>query len=219
MNAEDEGGGRRSTSLNRTRDRSSSRAGPAAPAGRFVMMDLTAHFNNDSISYRNKLSDGAFNVWGNSFPAEGLPVSGATVVVGRVPFIFPPKEDGAMNTVVSDGQVLETERALYDWIYFLGAGERRTEDWVYLHFARGVVDPEWIRISDFWPPGEPHFGETEAFRCPEMHYPHHVQLNLQPVIWRQRVPVTRARELEGIRLPINPAIHLFALTLVRTELL
>jgi hypothetical protein len=188
---------------------------PSGADDAFVMMDLSAHFNNDSISHRGNLTDGSFNVWGNTFPAEELPPSGATVVVGGVPFSFPPKEDGAMNTVVCDGQLLDTRPGLYDWFYFLGASERRTEDWVYLHYAGGAVDPEWLRISDFWPPGPPRFGEIEAFRCRVMHYPHHVQANLQPVIWRQRVPVTRRQPLERIRLPVNVAIHLFAVTLAR----
>ncbi len=36
-------------------------------------------------------------------------------------------------------------------------------------------------------------------------------------MWAQRVAVTRRAELAGLRLPRNIAVHLFAVTLQRTE--
>jgi hypothetical protein len=33
-------------------------------------------------------------------------------------------------------------------------------------------------------------------------------------MWCQRVPVTRRADLVGLRLPRNPALHIFAMTLV-----
>jgi len=181
----------------------------------FVMLDLASAFNNDGISYPENVADGGFNVWGNTFPADELPASRSVVEVAGVPFRFPPKEDGQLNSVVCRGQVLEVPPGLYDWIYVLGASERRSEDWVYLHYASGAVDPEWLRLSDFWP-SAPHFGEVAAFRCRHMHYPRHVQADMGPVMWRQRVPVPRQEALQRLRLPDNVAIHLFALTCARS---
>jgi hypothetical protein len=185
--------------------------------GAYVLVDLSGAFDNDAISFAHNPGDGGFNVWGNTFPAEWLPDSGSLVDVGGIPFRFPPKEDGLANSVVCDGQLVEVEPGRYDWIHVLAAGERRAEDWVYLHFADGSVDPEWFRISDFWPGPGPRFGEVEAFRCPVMHYPHHVQRNLEPVMWRQRIPVTRQHPLRAVRLPENAAIHVFAMTLAPTS--
>lgn len=183
---------------------------------RFLLLDLSAHFNNDGISYATNLRDGRFNVWWNTFPAEELPPSNSTVEVGGVPFRFPPKEDGLMNNILCAGQILEVPAGRYDWIYVLGAGERRSEDFAYLHYEGGAVDPEWLRLSDFWP-GPSRFGEMVGFRTQNMHYPKHIQRNHQPTIWRQRVPVTREERLVQIHLPENAAIHLFAATLVRSE--
>lgn len=182
----------------------------------FLPLDLTGHYDNDAISYARNLRDGRFNVWWNTFPAEELPDSHQMVEVGGIPFCFPPKEDGQMNNLVCSGQVLEVPSGLYDWIYLLAAGERRSEDFVYLHFASGAVDPEWLRVSDFWP-GPSRFGEPVAFRTQNMHYPHHIQRNHQPTIWRQRVPVTRHDTLRAIHLPANASIHIFAATLVRSN--
>jgi hypothetical protein len=97
-------------------------------------------------------------------------------------------------------------------MHLLAASERRGEDVVHLHYAGGSVDPEWIRVSDFWP-AQAHFGELLAFRCPTMHYPHHVQPEVAGQIWMIRIPVVRRTPLEGLRLPHNAAIHIFALTL------
>jgi len=182
---------------------------------RWLPLDLAPLFNNDSISYASNLSDGSFNVWDNSFPAEELPASLSIVNVAGVPFRFPPKEDRQLNSVVCCGQQLAVPPNDYDWLYVLGAAERRTEDIVYLHYTSGAVDPEWLRISDFWPGAGPRFGEIAAFRCKHMHYPRHVQPGVEPVIWRQRIPVTREEPLASVHLPDNVAIHLFALTAVR----
>lgn len=184
----------------------------------YVLIELSTSFNNDSISYATNSADGGFNVWKNSFPAEELPSSHSIVDVAGVPFCFPPKEDGQYNTVVCCGQKLDIPPGLYDWLYILAASERRTEDLVYLHYTNGAVEAEWLRISDFWPAPSryaPYFGEYAAFRCKQMHYPRHVQPGVEPVIWRQRIPVTRQDILEGIHLPDNIAIHIFAMTAIR----
>lgn len=182
--------------------------------GGFLILELEDHFNNDAVSFVSGLSDGGFNVWGNTFPGEELPPSLSVVEVGGVPFRFPPKEDGRLNSLVCRGQSLAVPPGRYDWVYVLAAGERRTEDWVYLHYASGATDPEWLRVSDFWP-SPAHFGEVAAFRCHHMHYPRHVQVNMGPVMWRQRIAVPRHEELVAVSLPDNVAIHIFAATLAR----
>lgn len=180
----------------------------------FVPLELDAELNNRAITDADHLDAGGFNVWRNTFPAEELPPGGGVVTVAGVPFRFPPSTDRGFDNVLCCGQLLTLPPARYDWIYVLGAAERRTEDSVYLHYASGAVDPEWLRLSDFWP-GAPHFGEVRAFDCRHMHYPRHVQGDVPPNIWRQRVAVPREEEAVRLRLPDNIAIHLFAMTLVR----
>jgi len=183
-------------------------------ARRCRLVDLSEYFDNDGISSAERPHDGAFNIWSNTLPSEELPESGTIVNVDGIPFRFPDKADGACNNLRCGRQLVPVPPGRYDWIYLLGAAERRSEDWLYLHYADGSVDPEWLRVSDFWPETPAYFGEPAAFRCTALHYQRHVQHRMRPTIWRQRVPVPRECELATIRLPDNPAIHLFAMTLV-----
>ncbi len=114
-----------------------------------------------------------------------------------------------------DGQFIAVEAGRFDWLHLLTASERRAEDVVEMHFADGSVDPEWLRVSDFWA-APAWFGEATAFATPVMHYPHHVQRGVSAMLWSQRVPVTRRADLSGFRLPRNAAVHVFAATLQRT---
>jgi hypothetical protein len=178
-------------------------------------IDISGHRNNIGISAATATSVGAFNVWGNSFAAEYLPAGGSLVEVAGVPFCFPPVGDGPDN-VRCAGQFLEVPTGSYDWVHVLGAAERRCEDTAELTFIDGSVDAEALRLSDFWA-APAWFGEAKAFESPLMHYPHHVQRGVSAVMWAQRVPVTRRAELAGIRLPRNVAVHVFAVTLQRSE--
>jgi hypothetical protein len=173
---------------------------------------LTDHLNNSAISPSDDTGTGAFNVWGNSYPAEHLPEPGSRFPVGGVPFVFARSGDAGDN-VRCDGQFLDLPPGRYDWIHVLAASERRTEETVALHFSGGPVDFEALRVSDFWSGAAPAFGDRLAVRTPVMHYPHHVQERVTALLWAQRLPVTRRGVLVGLRLPRNVAVHVFALTL------
>lgn len=178
-------------------------------------VDISGHRNNTAISAATETKAGAFNVWGNSFAAEYLPAGRSLVHVGGVPFEFPPVCDGPDN-VRCAGQFLEVPEGRYDWMHVLAASERRCEDTVELNFADGSVDAEPLRVSDFWA-APAWFGEVKAFESLVMHYPHHVQRGVPAAMWAQRVPVTRRADLTGVLLPHNVAVHVFAVTLQRTE--
>jgi hypothetical protein len=178
-------------------------------------LDISAHRNNTAISAATETKAGAFNVWGNSFAAEYLPASESLVHVAGVPFRFPPVCLGPDN-VRCAGQFLTVPVGRYDWVHVLAAAERRCEDTVELNFGDGSLDPESLRVSDFWA-APAWFGEIKAFESPVMHYPHHVQEGVSAMLWAQRVPVTRRAGLAGIQLPRNVAVHIFAVTLQRAD--
>jgi hypothetical protein len=178
-------------------------------------VDISGHRNNTAISAATETKAGAFNVWRNSFAAEYLPAGKSIVHVDGVPFEFPPVCDGQDN-VRCAGQLIRVSEGRYDWIHVLAASERRCEDTVELNFADGSVDAEALRVSDFWA-APAWFGEVKAFESLVMHYPQHMQRGVPAVMWAQRVPVTRRAGLTGILLPRNVAVHVFAVTLQRTE--
>jgi hypothetical protein len=184
-----------------------------------TMLELRPHLDNIGITRADDLAGGAFNIWSNTFPAEHLPPVDADgcVEVGGLPFRFPATGCGPDN-VRCAGQHVAVPAGRYDWIHLLAGAERRTEDPLLLHFADGNTDPEWLRVPDFWPQTPPHFGVADGVVFPVMHYPRHVQRDMAPAIWRVRVAVPRESELVGIHLPDNPAIHVFAVTLLGSAL-
>jgi hypothetical protein len=190
-------------------------------------VDLSPYFNNTGGTAKSDLADGRLNVWRNSFPAAELPAAG-TFVAGAssatasddrsassaIPFQFPEVGPGVHDNLRCEGQRVALPAGRWDWIYLLACSERRAEEVVHLHYTDGAVDAEWLRVSDFWPASPPHFGEVEAIRCEQMHFPRHVQPRVGPRIWQQRVPVPRQQDLAAVRLPDCMAIHVFAMTLI-----
>jgi hypothetical protein len=177
-------------------------------------VELTGLFDNVGIAASRWPTVGGFNVWANTFPAEELPEPGSIVDVGGVTFRFPAAATGEPDNIRCRGQAVAVPAGRHDWIYALAAAERRSEDEVQLHYADGRIRRQWLRVSDFWPQTPARFGELVAFRCDRMLYPRHSQPNMAPVIWRCRIPVTIAGAVRTLVLPDNPAIHVFALTVV-----
>ncbi|MFY1704927.1 hypothetical protein ACN28G_24945 [Micromonospora sp. WMMA1923] len=175
-------------------------------------VDLTEHVDNLGIVVPRWPHGGGFNIWGNAFPADELPPAGGVCTVDGVSFSFPLA--GNRDNIRCRGQVVALPPGHYDWLYVLAAAERRTEDTVRLHYTDGSTAEEWLRISDFWPDTAPRFGDLLAFRCSRMLYPRHPQPSMAPAIWQQRIPVSRPGEVHAVRLPDNPAMHVFALTAV-----
>jgi hypothetical protein len=179
----------------------------------FTCVPLTAHLNNKGLTTTDRLAEGGFNIWGNSFPAKELPPAGSTWWAGGVPFLFPAQALDGSDNLRCRAQRLPVPAGPWDWVHVLGAAERRTEDPALIEYADGRVMRQWLRMSDFWPETPPRFGEQPVFRCRDLHYPRHVQRGMGPTIWAQRIPVTLPGATVALMLPDNPALHLFAITL------
>ncbi|MEO6700612.1 MAG: hypothetical protein ABI140_12050 [Jatrophihabitantaceae bacterium] len=180
-------------------------------ARRLRLVDLAAQLNNVAITPAEQRKSGACNVWGNSFSAAQMPDQ-PTITVAGIEFRTWHLRDAEPDNIRCAGQLIELPAGHYDWIHLIATGERRVEDELCLHFADHSADFEAVRVSDFWA-APAMFGETPALRSEAMHYPFHVQFGLAATAWHQRVPVTRRAALTGLRLPDNPALHVFALSL------
>jgi hypothetical protein len=181
----------------------------------FVHIDLRDVFDNVGITAADATAGGGLNIWGNTLPADRLPSVGSLSLFGGVPFAFPARSVAGCDNLRCARQLLALPVGEYDWLHVIAAAERRTEDEVFLHYAGGATDMEWLRVSDFWPETGAWFGEPDAARCDVLHYPRHIQGRFSPTVWRQRIPVPRYAPLAAVRLPDNPAIHVFALTAQR----
>jgi hypothetical protein len=182
-----------------------------------TVLDLSRYFDGRGLQPPDETGEYGFNIWSNTFPAEELPAPGSAVVVDGVPFAFPGRGAGGADNLRCRGQFVEFPAGSYDWIYLLGAAERRTEDRVSLCYADGSEKHAWLRMSDFWPETPARFGEPLAFATSALRYPRHTQASHSPSIWQQRIPLTTAAPLTGVRLPDNPAMHVFAMTAVTDQ--
>jgi hypothetical protein len=181
------------------------------PATTTQAIDLSALMNNVGATPAPAKDAGQFNVWRNSFASEEMPDQD-TLVLSGVEFRTAHLRDAGADNVRCDGQLLAIPPGCYDWVHLLAASERRVEDEMCLHFTDGTADFEHVRVSDFWA-APAVFGERPAMRSQAMHYPQHVQFGVPATMWWQRVPVTRRATLQSVRLPRNPALHIFAVTL------
>lgn len=172
-------------------------------------VDLAAHLDNVALTAPDALAAGALNVWRNSLPAGCLPA--APITKAGVPFMPCPGDGTRPDNVRAAGQLITLPLVEADWLHLLATAERAAEEQMHVHYQDGSVDSEWLRVSDFWPSG-PRFGEELVVRSARMHYPRHVQQRLGGQLWATRVPVVRRVPVAALRLPDNPAIHLFALT-------
>lgn len=181
-----------------------------------VRIDLRGLVNNRGLQPPGTTGYG-FNIWSNTFPAEELPPAGSVTDVAGVPFSFPPPPAPGGDNIRCRGQLVGLPVGDWDWIYLVGAAERRTEDLVELLYRDGTVRPAWLRMSDFWPETPERFGEPLTARTSAMRYPRHTHRNHAPTLWQQRIGVAHPEGLSAVRLPDNPAMHVFALTLVADE--
>ncbi len=181
------------------------------------LVHLAAHVNCVGIEPTPRPGKGAFNIWNNTFPIEDLPPAGTVTTVGGVPFRMPLADGDRPDNIRCRGQRIGLPVDRADWLHLLVAAERRSEDLLAVHYTDGTTRTQWLRVSDFWPETASRFGETLAFRTSSMLYPNHVDSRMPPAIWRQRVPVSVRAEVAAVTLPNNPAIHVFALTVLDEE--
>ncbi|MFD5141791.1 hypothetical protein [Streptomyces sp. NPDC058401] len=174
------------------------------------MLPLEPFLNNQAATTPDNLADGRLNVWRNSIPARPEPLE---TVVDGVPLRSARLDGTAPDNVLCTGQRIEVPQRRWDWLYVIGCGERRVRDVITWHFADGSVDRDHLALSDLWE-GRSDHGEELALRTDVIHYPHHVQERIGITLWSQRVPITARKPLSALSLPENPAVHLFAMTLV-----
>ncbi|CAL9621743.1 hypothetical protein SUDANB6_05879 [Streptomyces sp. enrichment culture] len=175
-----------------------------------TMLALEPFLNNQAATTPGNLGEGRLNVWRNSIPAQPEPLE---LVVDGVPLRSARLDGDGPDNVVCAGQRIEVPERRWDWLYVIGCGERRVRDVITWHFADGSVDRDQLALSDLWE-GRSDHGEELALRTDVIHYPYHVQERIGITLWSQRVPITSRQPLTALSLPENPAVHLFAMTLV-----
>lgn len=174
-------------------------------------LDLSDLVDNQAATRADDLGSGQLNVWRNSIPATGEPI---TAVCDGIALRSAPLTGLSPDNVRCDGQVVAVEPAgRYDWAYLLCCSERRSTARAVYYFEDGSSCEQEFQVSDLWE-GEPGHGEDLAHRSSQIHYPHHIQSRLGLTVWAQRAPIPRRQVLTHVRLPRGRAIHVFDIVLV-----
>lgn len=179
---------------------------------KYLSLNLRDYFNADAISYDNDRSDGAFSL--TTYPAEELPESNTIITFNQIPIKFPSKEAGDLNNIECDRQVISIPKNYYQSMYILAACDNGSfEETIELLYENRIV-PANLSVSD-WIASSPLFGEMTVLTCDHVHSPNRDILNLVVKIYLQSVKVDPQTPLIGVKLPDNPCVHLFAVTLER----
>lgn len=203
---------------------------------RHQIADLALHFNNDGVSYIQKRSDGDLDGFGTTFCAKGLPESQSMITCNGVEFLFPDKSDGANNNIACVGQDLPLPSGCYQAIHILGMSDWRAfEETLILRYLNESCTETSLGLSDASHYHGLLYGEREAIRCtlvtPDSLIPHiylfgiHMpgedyqmqEMTLDAGIWHQVIPVDATKALSRLKLPDNPNMHIFALTLTMAD--
>ena len=189
-----------------------------ARGARFVQVPLDGLFNNDAIASEVDPLDGNFDIpeamSGDTYPWAGMPRGGSPFAPSRlkgVTFRFPDYSDGKKNNVACAGQKIDLGPASYRVIYILGASEKDSQVSTLTLLTRAGEKTVPFRLTDWCQPVK--FGEL-----PVLKWDHRIDFRGKReetacAMFVQTIRLDAPTRLEGLRLPQNPRVHIFALTL------
>ena len=184
----------------------------------WTTIDLAKTFNNDGISGDENRRDSDFDEYRQAYAAELLPEPGLVKPLGHVPdlpFIFPPKKEGAKNNIACDGQRIGVPAGRYAALYVMGSatfGEQKGD--VELECEKGKTTAT-LKLSDWCAAGK--FGEAQAYLMTQRHNWEGKEEKAVCSIWVQAVDLPADKVLKAIVLPKNPKMHIFAMTLAKVK--
>ena len=185
----------------------------------FAALDLSESVNGDAITDVSDREESDFDAWGQSFPAEDLPESGLFEPKGaNTAFLFPTKDRGKKNNVVCVKQTLALSGKARELHFLAATTDGEQEEKLTIVYADGEATtdfkvPDWCQTPQFGAKegvasahriaagcggGRGHGKETRTIR-----------------IFVVSIAVGPERELKSLKLPNNPFIHIFAITLVK----
>ncbi len=182
----------------------------------YLHLPLNMHFNNQGFGERDSRAADLTNM-GAFFLTEGIPAE-SVVTIGGVPFQWPEMREGTADNISCKGQVIRFPEGRYSEISLLGCGEwGNYVETGFIDYADGTSDEIRIRFTDWTNP--PLFGEIQAWKgsIVERNEIRSYVLEQPGTIFLQRYALRADLKAMALRLPYNPGMHLFAITLGRTS--
>lgn len=201
----------------------------------FHILDLSPYFNNRGIAAdRPKGPDADLDGCGAAYRVDSLPEPNSVIPLNGVRFLFPGIGHPSGDNLVPMGQCLSVPANRYIELHVLGASEWGSfEEEILLRYEDGSGESALLGLTDSLSETGPLFGEKTGIRCkvgiPDEFIPllfylgldqtseHTKELELDGTLWHQVVALDPHKILTSIRLPDNPSMHLFALTLQLAE--
>lgn len=188
-----------------------------APTG-CTYLELSPYLNAIGATSDETRPTGAFNAWGNSFPAEELWFGGQWTV-GNVSFALPPRTPGAPDHIEALSQVLAiSPPCSATFIAFLCCGEMGPQELPLAVMDTGGRATRAVLTAPGWLVNGRATRVSDAHLCTHLHFPGDYELALlKPALWCVRISLPSGTVVSEIRLGDNPLVHIFALTLMGPE--
>lgn len=179
----------------------------------FTTVPLTDVFNADIFTFFNNRTDGQMDSGRASFPAEMMPESGIPFRTAGIEFLFPCKEDGAMNALQCRGQVIALPAAAEgDYLYLLAtAADGNQRAVLALTHEDGDTYTLPFDVND-WCAENPGLGAVHGLVSDYRHTLGNKQA-CKTSIWLIPLRMKSASPLRSVRLPENPNIYVTGMTL------
>ncbi|MGW0886181.1 glycosyl hydrolase family 95 catalytic domain-containing protein [Streptomyces sp. NPDC002671] len=180
------------------------------PAAGGVPLDLGSFLSNDGITWQTNLTDGSFDTYGYTYPAEEMPTPGL-FVSGGITWTMPGYGDGRKNSVVPSGQTVPVPAAAYTELHILGASAGGSQSGTMtLVFDNGTTQSVSLGLTDWGQ--KPQYGEKVAVQTSHRHYAGGDHA-LKVKVMHQTVTVAgHGAKLTGITLPSASRMRIFAMT-------
>jgi hypothetical protein len=181
-------------------------------------LDLTGFVHAVGATFDAERPAGAFNCWGNSYPAEELPF-GRRTAVGGVPYTMVGKTPRRPDHLEALGQLLPGGPAgrPIAALGLLAAGEmghQRLTVRVHRGAAAGAAETYSATIRGWILDSAAPVGD-DVLRCSHLHYPGGYGLpHRVPALWSHMVPLAGGGPVTALELCDNPLVHIFAVTLL-----
>lgn len=180
--------------------------------------DLTPYFNWKIVNWppldMNIRMDQSFS----SLPGPILP-NGAPVELNRVSFRFPVTDAGREDVVCCEEQTILFDPADgYGRLSVLGLAVNGSfSEEMTVAYKDGSTEQKRLYLLDWYdhdkfPNNEYPFGEQLAILMP-YHHRQDILMEQSTAIWQYAVSLRRDQPVQSIRLPDNPFMYIFAVTL------
>jgi hypothetical protein len=184
-----------------------------------IPVQLRPHFNAVAATSDNERAAGAFNAWGNSFPAEEFPY-GATLTINGVPFELPESFPGTCDHLEALGQVIECDDIEVEAraVALLCCGEMGEQELTIEVESKDSARESAVITARPWLISRTGAVESPAYCANHLHYSGDYELRVFiPALWFAIFEFAKPLRPWRLVLGTNPLFHLFAMTLLRCE--